>query len=490
MFEPALGTAQLPFALSEIDFQRPTEETWRKNWKVYHEWAHFYQFVTTSYGALFRAATMAQMLTVANLVSAYDGTRSRCQLPLLANESRPLQEHGHHVTSDSPWQVELRIAGLLEDYRELIYGYKVTKPGFEEGRDPERSLFLMLIHEQYGLPPISFVWSHESLPEEAAIVADFEINDLLESHAHALSSLWLIQTVERLGLARSIRDAALDATDRLAIGPYGRFFDVAANAGHVKKGYLMHTICTLCDLALNPPGFNDWGDTSTVTMLDAVWSPVTRLLHLFVLGAEDRLPELDMTVAGWQGRYLGDLHGSLESGWDAYFPPYDTYPYNSGRTVTAAVVEKLKRAVEQGVVPSVAGLYLIDGFETYANAQRARSSPSEPLLLAGNSIEDLAQLLQVAGAPTVIVPDGDAVDVYARWCLGLRAAGYPRAADREWNSQVVEFGAAWLIGLRRLLYESRIQLAAGIDEPLFGRGGGPTLRDLLSWYGRRLEDFD
>jgi hypothetical protein len=489
LFEPALGTVQLPFLVSEIDFFRPTAETWRNNWKAFHEWAHFYQFAATSYGALYRAATMAQLLTVARLLRLYERSATRCRLPLLNNETPSLLTLGRQRESASTiWQVEARLVRLLEDYRALIYGYKVAKPPSKDATDPERRLFLAVLQEESGMPPLSFLSPHEWSREEAELVNSFEVNEVLESHAHALSGLWLIQAVERFDLAPSVRAAALEETKRLAIGPYGRFFD-PAGALDVRPGYLLHTICTLCDLALNPPGFSESPSAQTIVMFDTTWAPVSRLIHLLVLGREGRLPEMDMSAAGWQLRFLESFHGSLESGWDSYFLPYDRPPWNNAQKLARTIVEKVLRAIEQSFVPPAVGLYLEDWFQTYAAADRARSSSGEPLLLAGNSIEDLVRLVRAVGGPTIVVRRDNHQRTFCRWCIGLQDAGYARAGDADWNDQVVGGGIAWLIGLRALLYESRSHLASRLHEPLLGEGD-LTLADLLGWYGRRLEDFD
>ncbi len=107
-------------------------------------------------------------------------------------------------------------------------------------------------------------------------------------------------------------------------------------------------------------------------------------------------------------------------------------------------------------------------------------------MLGGNSIEDLETLLGYVGGPTVFAPNGR---MGIRDCNGLRQAGYQGVDHPAWHEQLVVGGLAWLAGLRSLLYESREELATHLDAPLLpGRGG--TLREMLAWYGRELEDFD
>lgn len=281
----------------------------------------------------------------------------------------------------------------------------------------------------------------------------------------------------------------LAETQRLAIGPYGRFIDVAANIENVPSGYLLHTVCTLSDLALNPPGFSKWQNPAMITMFDSTWAPASRLIHLLILGHEGRLPEMDMSFAGWQRSLLKDFHASLGSGWDQYFPPYDRPPWDEAQALADVIIEKVLQTVEELLWPSAVALYLEDWFQVFAAADRHRSAAAEPLLLGGNSIEELGRLVKLVGAPTVVVPRDGGTEVFSRWCLGLQQAGYARADDRGWNDKVIAGGLGWLMGLRGLLYETRDQLASRLHKPLLGEGG-LTLADVLDWYGVRLDDFD
>jgi hypothetical protein len=488
-FEPALGTAQLSFDLAALNFLRPGPGNWRENWKAYHEWAHFYQFVTTSYGAYYRSLTMAQLLSVARLLLTYEVEATRFRLPLLANEAAPLTELVEAERYDPAQPVDLRLIALLEDYRRLVYGYKVAKPGHEESWEDERRLFLGVTQDMFGLPPLSFYWTSEWLPLEAEVLAQFEISDLLESHAHALSTLWLHQAVERFELPRSIAEESLEEANRYAIGPYGRFFDVAWNCLKVAPKHHSHALCTLCDLALSPPGFNEWQAGTSVAMPDTTWSPLTRLVHLFSLAHNGRLPKMDFTTPGWQWAFMDDLGRSVDPMWAEYFPPYESAPFDTSQELVETVSEKVRAAVDGSLIPPEAGLYLIDGFETYALSDRLRGLAEAPCLLGGNTIEDLQLLVEAVGGPSLITPPGGSGKVFSRVCMGLRNAGYEEAADLSWNDHVVRTGVAWLVGLRLLLYETRAELSSRLDEPLFG-AAGPTLHDVLSWYGRDLGDFD
>jgi hypothetical protein len=212
-------------------------------------------------------------------------------------------------------------------------------------------------------------------------------------------------------------------------------------------------------------------------------------VHLFSLALEERLPQMDLKTPGWQRAFMDDLGRSLESLWATYFPPYENPPFNTGQQLAETVCEKVRAAVDRSVIPAEAGLYLIDGFQTFAVADHLRGMAEAPCLLGGNSIEDLQLLVRSLGGPSLVTLSGDQVKVFSRWCIGLGNAGYEEVADIDWNDHVVRTGVAWLVGLRLLLYETRAELSSHLDEPLFG-AAGPTLHDVLSWYGRNLDDFD
>ncbi len=484
-FDEAVGAVHLPFPVAHMDFLRPTLDTWQDHLKAFHEWVHFYQFASTSYGIMYRAATMAQVLAVARLLRFYEPAGGRCRLPLTSNNIPSLITLGQGPESvQAQWQTELRLVQLLEEYRTTIYGYRVAKPQAAAATEPERRLFLMVLQEEVGLPPLLFVWPHEWLPDEAAAINLIDTKVMLESHAHALAGLWMIQAVERFHLPDELREKALAYTDRLAKGPYGRFLGVKA-----EPEYLLHTICTLCDLALNPPGFTKWPPQTTTVMFDTTWAPVSRLLHLLALHSEGRLPHLSMSRAGWQLQFLQELHGTLDSGWDQYFPPYDRVPWNGAQGLVSDIVGKVLGSIDKSFLPPVAALYLEDWFQSYAAVDLMRSSIPEPLLLAGNSIEDLERLVATAGAPTVLVRQGQSDHVFPRWCTGLAHAGYLKAQDPTWNDTVVGAGLGWMMALRCLLNETKRELVPTLHAPLHA-GVDLTLADVLGWYGRRLDDFD
>ncbi len=211
IYDPRTNTASLSFDLENLfpKVFHPTPESWRKNLAAIHEWVHFYQFATTTYGFLYQALTFAQAYMVNGFLTLYQPRKKSCRLPLI--------ETGEVLSiEETPkWSVHLRAVYLLEDLRKAVYGYAP----FPESFGPKLGEWRVIgesLNEICGTPKIYITQVPEGVPASGAW--RYRIDDLLEAHAHALSSLWLMQTVEQYGLPRRITEELLGAIGDGAIG--------------------------------------------------------------------------------------------------------------------------------------------------------------------------------------------------------------------------------------------------------------------------------
>jgi hypothetical protein len=76
-FEPFSGTTGLSFDIEQLrpDIFHPAADSWRCNWDLFHEWAHFYQFATTNYGFYHNALLSIQQLLMNGFLRVYTQCR-------------------------------------------------------------------------------------------------------------------------------------------------------------------------------------------------------------------------------------------------------------------------------------------------------------------------------------------------------------------------------------------------------------------------------
>jgi hypothetical protein len=221
VFEPFSNTVGLDFDIEELypDVTHPAAGSWQLNWKLFHEWAHFYQFATTNYGFYYHALVSVQLLLTNGFLRVYTPRRRRYRLPLLRGQ--PLRAFAEVMNSADGKNGGLHIRQLqwIDDYRMAIFGYG-AKPEWRDLFSYESRLMLELMHEMFGFPKAMVCW-----PAEGQVLGQnqFRITDFLESHAFALATLWIAQVVRRFDLPKSIVLEAQTYANTAAIGPYKAF---------------------------------------------------------------------------------------------------------------------------------------------------------------------------------------------------------------------------------------------------------------------------
>jgi len=469
-YDPRTNTAGLAFDLGDLlpNIFKPTRADWRKNLVALHEWAHFYQFATTTYGFLYQTFTFAQAYMVNGLLSLYDPRKGRCRLPLLASGATA------GLVSQPPWHLHLRISYLLEQLRNAVYGYA---PFPEVLGDPsgEWMAVFEVLSEICGTPKIVITRTPGEAPLSGA--HRYRIDDLLESHAHALSSIWLMQIVERDELPRCITDELLQHANEVAVGPYRAFLQ---HALPVPDRDRMYAFCALCDIALNPPGFHIENQRPMVLIPDQVWSPVERMWRYMALTQEGRLPVPNRDKPGFEWEFLKKLKDSLTNERD-YVLPFSANPERKLEDLREKTLGLLR--IED--VPEALSLTWLDRIQAFSLANAAREQI--PLILAGNHIQDLEVLIRSVGGPVAISRLQDRTRLFPRICTGLIHLGILTLGDSLIGEHVVRAGIAQLEAVSRLLYMTRGEIEKVASDSVFME---ESLTAFLERYHLTLADFD
>lgn len=486
-FEPNTSSVSLSFGI-DIDIEtllRPTTGTWQLTYRVLHELAHFYQFYTTSWGLLHQLLGRTEFILVSGFLREYADSSSTLALPLLevGQSTGPLP---NAFQSDDARGL-LRCVYLLEQLRRHVFGYEVAAPGL---LDEEWRELVGILYEGFGIPKV-IVWGPDDPPQTHG----FRIDDLLESHAHALSSLWMFQAVERYGLDDEIRDGVLRIGNRYANGPYGTLLRFAGEFPIAEKMQLS-MLCAICDLALNL--------LDPRAPLGLLANPAAEV-HVFQHGFDPVSNALDLIAGVIDGRYptLGEP-GSPDTLIDPFLDGLASVSANGqllavsvaaanlaeddlglGRIATSPLVETMQAQVDRELLYAVS----LDIVGSFAAADRLRRQ-HQPLLLGGVMIEDLAVLLSNVGAPSFLISQGeDSRKPAFRTLIGLTTLGarttpYDKRAD--WD--IVKTDIEVVATLRNLLVAGRDEFS--VAEPTFGQGSLNPREVLAAWWGLHIDDFE
>jgi hypothetical protein len=471
VYDPRTNTTGLSFDFEDLfpKVFHPTPESWRKNLAAIHEWVHFYQFATTTYGFLYQALTFAQAYMVNGFLTLYQPRKKRCHLPLIkAGEALSIKKK-------PKWSVHLRAAYLLEDLRKAVYGYAPFPESFSPKLD-EWQLIGEVLNQVCGTPKIYITQVPDGVPASGAL--RYRIDDLLEAHAHVLSSMWLMQTVEQYGLPRRITEAVVEHANKVAVGPYKAFLEYELP---VPEKHRMYTICALCDIALNPPGFH-FEETKGQLLLfpDQVWSPVERMWRYLHMTIQGDLPVPERTEAGFEWQYLESVKEALKMEGN-YVLPFS----GSAEGKLEDLRKKSLGLLKSQDVPLSLSLTWLDRIQTFSIASSVREE--FPLILAGNHVQDLELLTRSVGGPIVISDLPDRQRFFPRVCTGLLNLGLLEDPTSTEGEMAIRSGIAELEAIGKLLYMSNREAEQVADESLFL---GCSLREFLEGYGLKLEDFD
>lgn len=281
VFDPNTNTVGLPYDLEKETpmLGAPSEKTWSRMLQTCHEWAHYYQFATTSYGHLYQTLSHAQTMTLVLALQTYREQGYHLPLPLFTTaEQVDLRSALDH---DDMTRGFLRLAYILERYRRFIFGYsEAPEPFGRFVQDDEWAFAREYLWNIYGIPRLS-ITNYQGNAAFKARDEGYRITHLLESHAHALSSLWMVQKIQRYDLPRAISRQIMDHANDRAVGPYGALLRFAPDLP-VPDTQQLFTFCALCDMALNPPGLDRFKEEQWVTIPDVVWDPTTRAIEYLV----------------------------------------------------------------------------------------------------------------------------------------------------------------------------------------------------------------
>jgi hypothetical protein len=466
VYDPRTNTAGLSFDLEGLfpDLFRPTPDNWRSTLSLLHEWAHFYQFATTSYGFLYQVLTFAQAYMVNGLLTIYDPRKRRCSLPLLnAGAKVDLKSDPH-----------LRICYILENLRGAVYGYAPFPDSFGS-IFKEWMIASEVLAEIFGAPRI-FIGR---VPDEVPISGAFRyrIDDLLESHAHALSCVWLMQILERDGLPRRITEELLEHANKMAVGPYRSFLKYELP---VPEKDQMYAFCTLCDIALNPPGFHWETKAPVVHFPDRVWNPVERMWRYVRLTQEGLLPVPERVKPGFERDFLEGFKRALNLEGE-YVLPWSGDPEHK----LGHLRKKAQRLLEIKDVPQALSLTWLDRIETFSIASAVREQ--FPLILGGNNILDLDVLVRSVRGPVAISQLPSRTRFFPRFCTGLIHLGVLELSDVVSGEMLLRSGIAELEAISRLLHLTREEAEQVSDESVFM---GENLVKFLEHYNLALDNFD
>ncbi len=482
VFEPNTSSVGLPFQITEdlAGLLSPTVDNWRQAHQVMHELVHFYQFYATSWGLLHQVLGRTQFLLLSGFLREYADADSTVKLPLLeAGESMAALPDNDQ---EDP-RALLRFVFLLERLRRHVFGYEPAPADVLP--DDEVQWLVEVLYEGFGLPKLTV----SRRPAETAVVDHgYRIDDLLESHAHALSSLWMFQAVERHGLADEIRQAVLRVGNRFAAGPYGTLLGFARRLP-VAEHMQLSMFCTICDVALNlvdPRWVLGLGANPATfhVVSEEVFDPVANSLRLLSGTIDGAYPTLGTpgTIDSLVGSYLDDL--ASIAGTPAHLsqgaPGLD-------EILTSPLVGMLRSRRDQELLNTVA----LDTVGSYGAAGRARRE-HQPLLLGGVMIEDLAVLLAAIGLPNILSTVGPAptgVHPAFRVLTGLSVLDGRQHHDGPspgW--QAAKEDVEVVSTMRDLLVMTRDEIARAGE--VFGTGSLPPPAILASWWGLHIDDFE
>ena len=227
---------------------RPEAGSWIDAYTLYHEYAHFLQYYTTTYGYLFHAS-FEQYLMCTDLLAGegyagYDDLLRRA--PLLGSEI-PHPTYEWLIPAARHFKRTADALGSRGSFAEYLTA---------DGRpDTERAIRDAVEVMKAPFPYVYFVYrepddEHFAGHEQADVstMKSFSNRKVLESHAHALAYLWMYEM-----LIDSQKKPEAEALEKFfeanAVGPY-RPFKLLFKSLASREAAVVY--CILCDIALNP----------------------------------------------------------------------------------------------------------------------------------------------------------------------------------------------------------------------------------------------
>ena len=481
-YDPETSLAGFDFSAGAWppDFFKPDLSNWRRTLAIYHEWIYHFQFHATTFGYLYRIVANTQLLLANGILRRAKRDRKRVRLPL-ASRSTPIMQ-----SLDDPMDFDLRAVTLLQRSREGVLGFQphATRSDIDEFRIAA-SAFMHL----FG-GPSTIVIEPTFMPEPPRI--RYPVRDLLETHAHILSALWLMQAVERTGADRSITAALLNDANAQLAGPYKAFIDFTPDLpGEADR---LKLFCALAEVALNPPGVHRhpmMQDNAILAPLHTSWFPVVRmetLLSFALKGLIRGRPD-----SGWPDA-AREIMESVQSALEQAGVIPSAFLAGSGGLVAMPVLQRvvdrtLAFAARDDDVPPPLLAFQVDALGKLLVAEELRNEG--PLLLSGSVIEELKLLTSGLGGASAVCDDGSSARTIIGNCMGLHRLGLLSTETLQAGSDaIVTRGAPIAHALHLLVTYPRADLETRLDKPLLATRTW-TLRSVLAeHYGMVLTHFD
>jgi hypothetical protein len=474
VYDPTNRAVTLPFDFIGLlpRFIEPKEANWRDFLTAFHEWAHFYQFASTTYGFYYHYLTALQLYLVNGFLRVFEGDLAKLELPLttlgdgISMSSLP---------SSPLWHVHLRLISLLERLRTAVYGYSPFDFTLTEASPKgfgELEVFSKVVEQMMGWPGIAI----GRIPNFTYRSGNhrYRIDDLLESHAHALGALWFAEAARDVGLPPSLLQSVQDHFNENAIGPYGAFLRLVGNY-KIDNRYKIATFCTMCDLALNPLVLHDLdGDINRVSFIpDFNWNPVERLYTSFQQAGTGELPLPDVQSATWEKDYLEKRKAKLG------FDDVTSIPFRGSSRKRLALL--LEKAQSIGDAPEELTHLWLDALGIYVAAEELREI--RPFPLAGGR-SSLSMLTKTLGGPSVVCKFGTGSKFYPRLAWGLVTLGLLEPANvGRWVSHRTTTGLSISLALQKFLYMDKVALRRCTEERPYGEESLSFNEVLRKFYG-------
>ena len=461
-------------------FFEPRQDNWRQLLAAYHEWVHHYQFYATTYGYLYRLVSNSQLLLVNGIlrVSKEDGGR-RLKLPL-ATHSVPLSASSGH-----PHDLNLLLVTMLQAQRDGILGFG---PHISLNDLTEWQVACSIMDRMFGGPK-TVVIEPSYMPTPPHI--RYPVTDLLETHAHVLSSVWLMQAVERIDGDPRISRSAVEHANEQMVGPYSAFAPFVPGLPGSPEDRIK-LFCALVEIALNPPGIHRHPQQPWETMISPLytsWFPVVRLENLMALALDGRITLPDTSWPEWGRDFLHSVDQAIQQQGDtpgAFLPSTEQV----AQPTLERVVERISRyAAIDDDVPAELLTFQLDGLAKLCIVEQIKQQAA--LLLSGFVIDELKLLTARLGGPTARCRDESGSWTLIGACTGLLRLGLLSPGTVAAGSDaIVNLGAPIAHTLHQLLLHSRTELEVTADNPILGLKEW-TLRTVLEkYYGVALSDFD
>lgn len=483
------GTYDAETSLAGLDFGpeflnpffEPTARNWRQLLAAYHEWAHHYQYHATTYGYLYRMVSNAQLLLANGVlrVARQERGRRRVSLPLTAR-NEPL------TAADNPIDLNLRLITMLQTQRDGILGYgqHVSMDDMQEW------IFACKAMGQLFGGPLAFVIEPTFMPEPPKI--RYRVTDLLETHAHVLSSMWLMLAVDRMDGDRHISREAVRLANEQLVGPYAAFTQFVPGIAGTPAEQLK-LFCALAEIALNPVGIHRHPKQSWETVMTPLytsWFPVVRMESMMSWAMDG---DLAWPGGEWPGIGAAIIAAVSEASQQHGNPPGAFLPEADGMAAGPALQRVVDRvALYAGVdddVPPELLAFQLDALAKLCAAEELKQQV--PLLLSGVVIEELRLLVSRLAGPTARCNYDGGSRTLIGACTGLMRLDLLSPGTVVAGSDaIVNDGAPIAHALHLLLLHSRAELEARADQPLLALKKW-TLRTVLAeHYGMALSDFD